>query len=335
MNSGLHEVISAAVQSAWRSDETEGLGRPLPQLRAVDTDHAAASRVAAAITGSAIGFVPAAGRRRRAPTVATDSEIYDDAALNNARPDVVGSGATVARFSGSLMAGAGATSGPMADTIAADVERASSATRPIGAAKQTPNVLASSDLPLGAASPATPPAAGVSSSNEDNQLGVGGVRLAFWLCGFHDALMERRRHGEQLTESEELLIRMSRKDFAGMRPFVIGMTLDRLKALVNAPDLMLEANISAAGGPGAMEMFALATLRSLSQRACQLLQDKGADAALSLFGDNGDVQEPLAIFQRVFTTALDLVEAFERIIPTEAKLLARLAEALDSEVEKI
>jgi hypothetical protein len=43
----------------------------------------------------------------------------------------------------------------------------------------------------------------------------------------------------------------------------------------------------------------------------------------------------LAIFQLVFTTALDLVEAFERLIPTEAKLLARLAEALDSEVEKI
>jgi hypothetical protein len=336
MNSGLHEVISAAVRSAWRSEEADGPGRPVPLLRAVETDHAAASRVAAAITTSAVsGFVPASGRRRRAPLVATDNEIYDDVGTDNTPQDLIGTGARVARFGGSTIAGAGATSGLMADTIAADVERAGSATRSTGGAQQTRSVLPPLEAALGAASPAAPPATGVTPSSEDSQRSVDGVRLAFWLCGFHDALMERRRHGEQLTDSEELLIRMSRKDFAGMRPFVIGMTLDRLNALVNAPELMVEAEISGAGGPGAMEIFALASLRSLSQRACQLLQEKGADAALSFFGANASVQEPLAIFQQVFTTALDLLEAFERIIPTEAKLLARLAEALDSEVEKI
>jgi hypothetical protein len=84
-----------------------------------------------------------------------------------------------------------------------------------------------------------------------------------------------------------------------------------------------------------MEEFALATLRSLSHRARQLLQDCGPEAALALFGQSGGLQEPLAIFQSVFNTALDLVEAFEHMIPADALVLAELAEALDSEVEKI
>jgi hypothetical protein len=266
--------------------------------------------------------------------VATDNETKDDGSSDNRRLDVAGT--TLARLGGSTIAGAGATPRPpMAETIAADVERAGSATRQTGSANQTSDVCPPMAVTLGSPPPATAPVCAVAATSENDQLGAGGVRLAFWLCGFHDALMERRRHGEQLTESEELLIRMSRKDFAGMRPFVVSMTLDRLNALVNAPDLMVAAEAPGAGGPVAMEMFALATLRGLAQRACQLLQDNGADAALSLFGESGDVEEPLAIFQQVFTTALDLVEAFERIIPTETKLLARLAEALDSEVEKI
>jgi hypothetical protein len=333
MNNGLHEVISAAVQSAWRMDEAEIPGRQVPLLRAVETDHSATSREAAAVTTPSIpAFPSASGRfRRRGLGVTTNNDTRDDARTDNKRPDVTGT--TPSRFGGSIMAGAGATPAPVADTIAADVERTGGATRQTGGI--TPDVFASMDVTLGALPPAVPPAFAATSPSETSQLGAGGVRLAFWLCGFHDALMERRRHGEQLTESEELLIRMSRKDFAGMRPFVINMTLDRLNALVNAPDLIGEAEASGADRPGAMEMFAVATLRGLSQRACQLLQADGADAALSLFGESGDVQEPLAIFQLVFTTALDLVEAFERLIPTEAKLLARLAEALDSEVEKI
>jgi hypothetical protein len=84
-----------------------------------------------------------------------------------------------------------------------------------------------------------------------------------------------------------------------------------------------------------MEVFALTTLRNLSRRARQALDAEGPDAALALFGQSTEVMEPLAIFQLVFMTALDLVESFERLIPAEASLLARLAEALDSEVDRI
>jgi len=166
----------------------------------------------------------------------------------------------------------------------------------------------------------------------DDRLGPGALRLAFWLCGFHDALTERRRQGERLTDSEELLLRMSSRDFLYMRPSVVDMTLGRLKALVNSA--ALTADLSASR-PGAMELFALETLRDLAQRACQLNLDAGPDAALALFGGSPALQEPLGIFQQVFSTALDIVEAFERAIPGEAKLLARLAENLDSEVERI
>jgi hypothetical protein len=165
------------------------------------------------------------------------------------------------------------------------------------------------------------------------QLGHSGLRLAFWVCGFHDALMERHRHGEQLTKKEELLLTLSPNDFAGIRPLVIDMTLSRLDAVVNASDLPAKPKDFCAIHP--MEAFGLTTLRSLSRRARRTLEEDGPDAALSLFGQSAGVMEPLAIFRLVFTTALDLVESFERLVPSETALLSRLAEALDSEVDRI
>jgi hypothetical protein len=173
----------------------------------------------------------------------------------------------------------------------------------------------------------TPPSGG------SHELGYSGLRLAFWVCGFHDALMERHRQGAQLTEKEKLLLTLSTQDFEGIRPFVIDLTLSRLDAVVNAPDLPAEPDDLAALHP--MEAFALTTLRNLARLAGQTLADDGPDAALSLFGQKAGVLEPLAIFQPVFTTALDIVESFERIIPGNAGLLSRLAEALDSEMDRI
>jgi hypothetical protein len=164
-------------------------------------------------------------------------------------------------------------------------------------------------------------------------LGHGSLRLAFWICGFHDALMERQRNGDQLTEKEELLLSLSPRDFADIRPLVIETTLGRLDAVVNAPDLPVEAADLAAIHP--MEAFALATLRNLSQRARETLLQDGPDAALALFGESAEVLEPLAIFRLVFSTALDLVESFERVVPVDAMVLSRLAEALDAEVDRI
>jgi hypothetical protein len=194
-----------------------------------------------------------------------------------------------------------------------------------------------SAIPASAESMASikPPILSIVSSGENSQDGPGELRLAFWLHGFYDALMQRRRQGEQLTDSEELLIERSSNDFASMRPFVIRTTLERLNGLVNAPELIIGPEESTAGGTGAMEVFALATLRGLSDRACALLQSDGPDAALSLFGESGGLLSPLAIYQLVFGTALDLIEAFERIIKIEARMLGRLAEALDSEVERL
>jgi hypothetical protein len=198
--------------------------------------------------------------------------------------------------------------------------------------------------------PATPAAAKVSSAaafrtvpNETTprnpapaagaHLGQGGLRLAFWVCGFHEALMERRRQGQQLTEKEEFLLALSPKDFAGIRPLVVDMTLARFDAVMNSP--ALPADVEDLQNTHPMEVFALTTLRNLSRRARQALDAEGPDAALALFGQSTEVMEPLAIFQLVFMTALDLVESFERLIPAEASLLARLAEALDSEVDRI
>jgi hypothetical protein len=199
----------------------------------------------------------------------------------------------------------------------------------------------SSEAPLEATRYAPEPAGSVSNETilpaapvgGSFQLGHSGLRLAFWVCGFRDALMERHRQGEQLTKKEELLLTLSPNDFAGIRPLVIDMTLSRLDAVVNASDLPAKPKDLSAVHP--MEAFALTTLRSLSRRARRTLEDDGPDAALSLFGESGGVLEPLAIFRLVFTTALDLVESFERLVPAPTALLARLAEALDSEVDRI
>jgi hypothetical protein len=84
-----------------------------------------------------------------------------------------------------------------------------------------------------------------------------------------------------------------------------------------------------------MEAFALAALRDFAARARALLDESGPEAALAVFGDAADVQEPLAIFQLVFSTALDLVGSFARFVPPEARLLARLGAALATEVERV
>jgi hypothetical protein len=215
------------------------------------------------------------------------------------------------------------------DALASNQKRAGPIATPTGSAGEH---LAATDAPQKPRA-APPRALAQVVTGDQIQLGPDGLRIAFSLCGFHSALMERVRRGEALTEREELLVTVARKDFASLRPFVIGMTLDRLNALVNAPDLTRE--VAGADAPGALEVFAVATLRSLGHRANNLLQEDGPDAALSLFGEIEGEHDPLAIFQRVFTTALDLVEVFERSTPSKAKLLARLAEALDSEVEKI
>ena len=216
-------------------------------------------------------------------------------------------------------------------------EDARTAEPPVPAPAPAPPV---SPAPEGSSRPtreALPPAPAKPALNDAGLIGRSGLRLAFWLCGFHEAFMERQRRGEQLTEHEESLLALSRKEFVGIRSVVIGMALERLHTVVHAPDLLPEAEAGAARAKplGTMEAFALDTLRGLSRRALQLMQDSGPDAAFSLFSENADVQEPLAIFQVVFTTALGLVESFERLSTAESKLLARVAEALGTEVEGI
>lgn len=161
---------------------------------------------------------------------------------------------------------------------------------------------------------------------EGDRLGRNGLRLSFWLCGFHQTLRDRVRGGETLSEREESLLALSRKDFVTIRPVVIGMALERLEAVVNASGELSET---------AMEAFALETLRALSVRASDLLRDAGADRALSLFGDAQAVNEPLAIFQLIFSTALGLVESFIHLIPGPSVQLDELAATLGSEVERI
>ena len=167
------------------------------------------------------------------------------------------------------------------------------------------------------------------ASGEGEQLGRVGLRIAFWLCGFHEVLLERRRKGEALTEREESLLTLSARDFTSIRSTVVKMAIARLHAVLNAPDLVIEPDA------GAMEVFALETLRNLSRRAQELFQQGDADASLALFGDAGTLKEPLAIFQIVFTTALGLVEMYEQLIPKHSAMLARIAKALNSEVERI
>ena len=158
------------------------------------------------------------------------------------------------------------------------------------------------------------------------------MRLAFWLCGFHEALVERQRQGDQLTPREESLLALARKDFVSLRPALVGMALSHLDGGVNDAGLFAASD---AGPQVAAEMFALATMRNLAATGRQTLQDTGADEALSLFGGDGTVQDPLAVFQLVFSATLGLVEAFDRVVPGGSKTLGKLAAALDAEIGKI
>jgi len=191
--------------------------------------------------------------------------------------------------------------------------------------------------PLIAAPSLVPVPAEPASSDMNTQLGRSGLRLAFWLCGFHEALSERLRNGEKLTDREQALMTLSGKDFLRIRPIVIELALGRLHAVLNAAELLPKAGAAqaGAGAVGPMEAFAMSTLRALSNRAGQLLKEDGADAALGLFGDSAGVEEPLAIFQMVFTTALGLVEGFQKVTPPDSGLLGRLADALGNEVESV
>ncbi len=168
------------------------------------------------------------------------------------------------------------------------------------------------------------------TQNEDGQLGRRGLRLGFWLCGFHSALVERRERGEALTERETSLLDLCRQDFADLRPLVIAMAIKRLHAVVQSSHAAVEAAASSG-----LEAFALDTVRSLSVRASQLLHDQGPDPAMAVFGGNEKIVEPLAIFQAVFRTAIGVIEGFERISPNGARFLPHLVSALDSELERV
>lgn len=164
-----------------------------------------------------------------------------------------------------------------------------------------------------------------------DHLGRGGLRLAFWLCGLQEALLERQRQGGRLTPREELLLALSRQDFISLRPTVTGMALAHLDAIVNDADLLTAPEMP----PVAAELFALDTVRSLAARGAQTLRELGAEAALALFGGDGTVQNPLAVFQLVFSAALGLVETLQRLAPAGSETLSRLAAALDAEIGRI
>ena len=155
-------------------------------------------------------------------------------------------------------------------------------------------------------------------------LGRVGLRLAFWLCGFTELVQERQLRGEALTDRERSLLTLAGKDFAAIRPVVIGLALHHLRGVLD------EAGPAA----GEMEAFALKTLQSLSAHAADLFRSSAPEAVLSLFG-GPEVEEPLAIFQLVFSSTIAVAESFARLIPGEAPALARTIEALGSEVERI
>jgi hypothetical protein len=219
------------------------------------------------------------------------------------------------------------------DVISAAVENAARKTAAEASGRRVPQLRAvETDRP---ATEAAAPIWTDSPFSGDGQLGRGGLRLSFWLCGFHAAMAERQGKGEPLTEQEQSLLALSGKDFAALRPLVINQAIARLQAVVNAPELVTQEADGAAAEPGALDLFALDSLRRLARRARELLEEDGPDAALNLFGKGAGVQEPLAIFQMVFSTALGLVEAFEGLVPSDSRLLPRLGEALGSEIERI
>lgn len=168
--------------------------------------------------------------------------------------------------------------------------------------------------------------------HEMQQLGRGGLRQAFWLCGFHEAMREREKKGESLTEREKSLIALSQNDFLTIRTTVIGLAIQHLEAVVHGLRVLPGTDEPQ---PTATEMFAVETLRNLASHSRKALQHAGPDAALSLFGGGEHTTEPLAIFQMVFSAAIGLLEAFQRLAPGGSDVLARLSDALDAEVGRV
>ena len=195
-----------------------------------------------------------------------------------------------------------------------------------------------------AARPADPPVApplpiptapaAPNGNGEADQLGRRGLRLAFWLCGFHEALIERQNNGDTLTKREASLLDLSRRDFADMKPLVVAMAIERLHTVVTSHGAGEAAGLAEGGSTGSMEAFALETLQAFALRARTLLRDQGPDAAMSMFGARPVPAEPLAIFQAVFATAIGMIEAFEPMVPQGAPSLSRIAAALDSELDR-
>ena len=168
-------------------------------------------------------------------------------------------------------------------------------------------------------------------------LGLPGLRLAFWLSGLHDTFDERTRRGETLSEREASLLALSFKDFAALRPTVVGMALQRLQAVLSGPEFSNLATLPPAGGDGVgpMEVFAIEAMRNLAQRAQQPYREKGPSAALSLFGGGEDAVKPLEIFQIVFSTASAMADGFARLVPGTSELLSHLARVLGTDVERV
>lgn len=166
---------------------------------------------------------------------------------------------------------------------------------------------------------------------EPMKMGSLGLRLGFWLSGFHHALQERMDKGEAITDREATLLELSRKEFADMRPLVIAIAVQRLLSVLTVEI----SNGDGASAQDTMELFAHATLRDLSRRSCALLDQEGPDAAFALLGGDVSTVEPLAIFQTVFTTALALAESFASIIGEGDGSLRRTTHALETEIEKI
>lgn len=184
---------------------------------------------------------------------------------------------------------------------------------------------------LRAVAPAEAPTGTGAQDPEMPQLGRGGLRQAFWLCGFHEVLREREKKGETLTEREQSLLTLSQSDFLTIRNTVIGLALQHLDAVVHGPCILSETGER----QSVTELFTVETLRNMVVHGRQAMHDAGPDAALSLFGGGEHTIEPLAIFQLVFSAAIGLVDTFARSTQAGSGVLARLSTALDAEIGRI
>jgi hypothetical protein len=181
--------------------------------------------------------------------------------------------------------------------------------------------------------PAPTPAPAKASSQALNtpQIGPLGLRLGFWLSGFHEALQARLDAGETIAEREASLLDLSKREFAGMRPMVIAMAVQRLHSVLGSNG----NDVDGGSNQETMEQFAHCTLTDLSRRASALLETDGPDAAFSLLGGDASTIDPLAIFQIVFTTALNLADSFASMVGEGSGSLRRTAHALETEIEKV